>query len=104
MAKKVLGQSAPAATVLTDLYTVPATKETVGSTITVCNRATSTDKFRISVAVAGAGDATKQYIAFNTDISGENIVEVTVGITLATIDVVRCYSRDGNLSFNMFGD
>ena len=36
---KVLGQSNPAATTLTTLYTVPASTQTVISTITVANQA-----------------------------------------------------------------
>ena len=43
---KVLGQSNPAATTATTLYTVGAGKSAVVSTITVCNQAASAATFR----------------------------------------------------------
>jgi len=50
---KVLGQSNPAATTATTLYTVGAGKSAVVSTITVCNQAAATATFRIAVRVSG---------------------------------------------------
>ena len=38
---KVLAQSAPSATTNTDVYTVGATKQTIISTVTICNRSAS---------------------------------------------------------------
>ena len=40
---KVLGQSNPAATTATTLYTVPAATSAIASTITICNQSTSND-------------------------------------------------------------
>ena len=48
---KVLAQSAPAATTLTDVYTTPSLTSTTVSTLTVCNRGATAATFRISVAV-----------------------------------------------------
>ena len=101
-AYKVLGQSLPLATTLTDLYTVPASTSTVVSTIVVCNQGAATS-FRISVAVAGAVDATSQYLFRDTDIAANTTYTVTIGITLATTDKIRVYATLATLSFSAFG-
>lgn len=102
-AYKVLGQVAPSATTLTTLYTVPALTSTVVSSIVVANTSSSADTFRIAIEIAGAGDDIKQYLYRDITIPGNNTFEATMGITLATTDVVKCYSGSGNCSFNMFG-
>lgn len=99
---KVLGQANPAATTLTALYTVPALTTAVSSTITVCNQGVATS-FRISVAVAGAADAPKQYIAFDVDLALKEVRAFTLGVTLGAADVVRVYAGTATVSFNIFG-
>ena len=59
---KVLGQSAPSATTDTTLYTVPASTETVVSTIAVANRAATNATFRIAIRPDGASIANQHYI------------------------------------------
>lgn len=105
MASKVLGQQAPAAAnYTTALYTVPSGKSAISSTLVVTNRASTADTFRIRVAVANAADATRQYVAFDTQILPNSIVPLTLGITLAATDVVYAGSAAGNCSFQLFGD
>lgn len=53
IAYKVLGQEAPAAITATALYTVPASKSAVCSTLVVANRGVST-LFRVAIRPAGA--------------------------------------------------
>ena len=100
---KVLGQSAPTAANLTDAYTVPAATSAVVSTITVVNRSVTATAFRVSVAVAGAGDAVAQYLYYDMPIDGNDSFAATIGITLATTDVVRVYATLATLSFSLFG-
>lgn len=100
---KVLGQSNPSATTLTDAYTVPSATTTVISTITITNRSATATSFRISVAVAGAADDNKQYIAYDVPISGNETIAYTMGITLSAADIVRVYATLATLSFNIFG-
>jgi hypothetical protein len=100
---KVLGQVAPAATSLTTLYTVPAATYTVASSVVVCNRAATPTTFRISIAVAGAADATKQYLYYDVPISKNNTFVATIGMTLAATDLVRVYAGNANLSFTLLG-
>ena len=99
---KVLGQVNPAATTLTTLYTVPASTSATISSIVVCNQSTATT-FRISVQVAAAVDNAKQYLYYDVAIPANETFIATVGITLATTDVVKCYAGSANLSFNLFG-
>jgi hypothetical protein len=100
---KILGQSAPLATTLTNLYAVPALTSTVVSSIAVCNRSAVPTTFRISVARSGAGDATDQYLYYDLPIAGNDTFVATIGISLQTTDIVRCYATLATLTFNIFG-
>lgn len=100
---KVLGQSAPSATTLTDAYTVPASTQATVSSITVCNRSSTATSFRVSVAIAGAADANAQYLYYDVPIGGNDTFIATIGITLGAADVVRVYATLATLSFNLFG-
>jgi hypothetical protein len=100
---KVLGQSAPAVTTLTDLYTVPTGFSATISSITVCNRSATATTFRLSVAPLGAADATTQYLYFDQAIDGNSTYIATIGITLAVTDKIRVYAGTANLTFNAFG-
>ena len=100
---KVLGQSAPTAATLTDLYTVPAATQTTVSSITVCNRSATATTFRLSVAVAGAADATTQYLYYDVDINGNDTFTATLGITLGATDKIRCYATLATVTFTAFG-
>jgi len=99
---KVLGQSSPSATTNTDLYTVPASTSTVASTLVVCNRGTSTT-FRVAVRPAGATLADEHYIVYDNLLNQNDSVFLTLGITLATTDVVTVYTNSANVSFSLFG-
>jgi hypothetical protein len=99
---KCLGQSAPAATTSTDLYTVPAATKCVVSSIVICNRGAA-GTFRVSVAVAGAVLATKQYIYFDVSIAANETFIATIGLGLDSTDVIRVYASSGDMSFSAFG-
>jgi hypothetical protein len=100
---KVIAQSSPAAATLTTLYTVPAATQVVLSTIIVANRSATRTKFRIAVSPAGAAVANEHYIAYDVDIEGNDMQEITLGVTLTATDVVRVYATLATLSFNAFG-
>lgn len=100
---KVLGQSAPAATTETTIYTCPASTETVISTIVVCNRGNSSSSFRISVRPNGDTLANQHYIAYDAPISANDTVALTLGITVDASDVISVYGSSANLSFNVYG-
>ena len=101
--QKVLAQSKPSATTLTDAYTVPALTQATISTITVTNQSATATSFRISVAVAGLADTSKQYLYYDVAIAGNDTFACTFGITLGAADVVRVYATLATLSLNIFG-
>jgi glucose-6-phosphate dehydrogenase assembly protein OpcA len=104
MAKKVLGQSNPAATTLTTLYTVPSAKEAVVSTISVANLAATAATFRLAVRPAGATIANQHYIGYDITVGASDSTLITVGLTLATTDVISVYASTANVAFSAFGD
>jgi hypothetical protein len=100
---KVLGQSAPAATTDTTLYTVPSATETVISTIFVCNRGAVEATYRIAVRPNGATLANEHYIVFDAPVAAEETIAITTGITIDAADVVTIRASTADLSFNAFG-
>lgn len=100
---KVLGQSAPSATTATTLYTVPSATSTVVSTINVCNRGSSSDTFRVAVRPAGASLASSHYLAYDTVVPANDSISLTIGVSLATTDVITVYAGTANLTFAVFG-
>ena len=100
---KVLGQSNPAATTSTALYTVPALTQAIISTLTVCNQAATDATFRVSVSVNGATLSAKEYIAYQVVVPGSGFITLTLGVSLGAADVVRVYASSANLSFSAFG-
>lgn len=103
VAYKVLGQSAPSATTATTLYTVPSSTEAVVSTITVCNRGTSQQTYRISVRPNGDAQANQHYLFYDATIAAKHTATLTLGITLDAADVITVYNSSGDLSYNAFG-
>ena len=100
---KVLGQQNPSATTLTTLYTVPSSTSAVVSTLMICNQAAATATFRIAIRPAGATLDLKHYLSYDTVIPANDSIALTLGITLATTDVVSVYASTTTLSFSLFG-
>lgn len=100
---KILGQAALSATSNTDVYTVGVGKSATISTITVCNRASTSCTFRIQTAIAGAASNTAQYIFYDQQLEANSTYGITIGITLAATDVVRAYTDGASVSINIFG-
>ena len=101
---KVLGQSAPTNTNNQDLYTVPASTQTVISTIAVSNNSRFGTTGRIFVRPAGAAAATTNAIVFDTTFPGNSVTTLTLGITLSATDVITVQSGLANsLTFHAFG-
>lgn len=100
---KILGQTAPAATTETDLYTCPASTTTVVSTVVVANRSATAATFRVSASVDGAATANKDYLAYDVPLNGNETMAFTLGITIDASDKLRVYASTANLSFSAFG-
>jgi glucose-6-phosphate dehydrogenase assembly protein OpcA len=102
-AYKVLGQSTPAATTATTLYTVPAATSAVASSIVICNQNTTAQTYRVAIRPAGATLAGQHYLTYDASVQAKDTHTLTLGITLATTDVVTVYASATLLSFNLFG-
>lgn len=100
---KVLGQVNPSATTATTLYTVPASTQTVVSTISVCNQASTAATYRIAIRTGGAALSAEDYIVYGATVAASDSTFITVGVTLGATDVLTVYASSANLSFNAFG-
>jgi len=95
-----LGQQLPAATTLTDAYTVPSGKHATIKVI-ICNRGAAA-VVRLAHAVGGIADASKQYLLYDFPVDvGET--KVTDPFITAAGDVIRVYSDTGNVAFHVNG-
>lgn len=100
---KVLGQSNPSATTNTTLYTVPSATSTVVSSIIICNQTASAATYRIAVRPAGAAAAAQHWIVYGATVAASDSTVLTLGLTLATTDVITVYASSANLSFSAYG-
>lgn len=100
---KVLGQSNPSATTATTLYTVPASTQTVVSTIIVANLAATAATFRIAVRPDGTTLANQHYIAYDVTVGANDSTALTLGLTLGDTDVITVYASTVNLVFSAYG-
>lgn len=103
-AYKVLGQVVPTATTLTTLYTVPSATQAVISSVVITNQSATSTSFRVSIAVAGAADTPKQYVAYDVPVFGNDVVSLALGLTLGAGDVIRVYATLATVSFSAFGE
>ena len=109
-AYKVLGQAVPAVVTaagassnLTTLYTAPSATSAVVSSVTICNQSTSAQTYRVSVRVAGASDTPKQYVAYDISLPATATDTLTLGMTLATTDIVSIAASSTSVAFQAFG-
>ena len=98
---KVLAQSAPTAATATTLYT--ASNATIVSTLNASNIGGTQDTIRIAVRPAGATLANQHYIAYDVTVGASDSTVLTLGLTLATTDVITVYASTANLSFSAYG-
>lgn len=99
---KQLGQAKPGAATDADLYTVPASTQTVISSIVVCNTGAATT-FRLHSCANAAAAAVGNAIAYDTPIGANETIVFTIGLTIDAADVVRCRSLSGSVAFTASG-
>lgn len=102
---KILGQVAPVSASLVTLYTVPASTETVVSTISVCNRGaeSASATFRVAAIEGGGAVADQNYLVYNSGVNAEDTVFLQLGATLSAADTLNVYASSASLSFTAFG-
>jgi hypothetical protein len=100
---KVLGQSSPVAATLTTLYTVPGSTQTICSTLSICNQASTAATYRVAVRPAGATVAAQHYLVYDSSIPANDTITLTLGLSLATTDIISIYASTNTLSFHAYG-
>jgi hypothetical protein len=100
---KVLGQINPAANTTSTIYMVPSVTSAVISTVAICNQSTSATTFSITVQPSNAALLPKHYINYNTPLPANDTITLTIGITLATTDVLAGSAASSLVSFSAFG-
>lgn len=100
MASGILGQSAPTATTLTTLYTVPANNYAVVN-LAVVNRGSTATTVRVALAAA-ATPTNAEYIEFDSSVPGNGVLERT-GLVMDTGKRLVIYAGNANLSFSAYG-
>jgi len=101
---KILGQSEPANTNNTTLYTVPASRQAIVSTLTVCNTSTNDTTFRVFVVPSGGTAGSSNAIFYDGDLVANSTISFTLGLTLGAGDFVSVRtSTAGAVSFQAFG-
>lgn len=99
---KILGQSNPSATTETTLYTAAA--PAVVSSIVICNQTANAATYRIATRPSGDGSTTaKHWIVYGATVGASDSTALTLGLTLATGDLIRVYASTATLSFSAFG-
>ena len=99
----MLGQVNPSANTQTTAYTVPSATQAVISTIVVSNLGPTATTYRIAIQPAGASLIQKHYIAYDISVPALDSIAFTLGVTLATTDVISVMSFSGLVNFNIFG-
>ena len=101
---KILGQAAPANTSNADLYTVPASTESIISSLAVANVTATDATYRIYVRAGGAAAADSNALVKDGTATANTTTTIGIGISLAATDVVTVQSGTANsLTFHAFG-
>ena len=103
-AYKILGQSAPANTSNADLYTVPSATSAIVSSVTITNTTGTPANATIYIRKAGAAASATNTLVASQSIPGNSTVSYTIGLTLATTDVITVNTATASaLTFQAFG-
>jgi hypothetical protein len=100
MATGILGQSSPAATTNTTVYTVPAAT-TATFNVSIVNTSISTATVRLAIAATGT-PTTAEYLEYDTILPPNGVLERTGIVAQATENVVVYASATG-LSVSVYG-
>lgn len=99
---KILGQSNPAATTLTTIYTVPDAKAAVISSLIVCNQGAA-GSFRIAIIAASFTAAAKYYNYYDVALAANDTFAATLGISISNVDFIQVYASHANMGFSVYG-
>ena len=100
---KILGQKAPGAS-WTDLYTAGSAASAIISTVVICNTSAANRTFRLGVVPAtGVTPTTSGSLAYDSLVPANDSIVLTLGVTLAANNSLRCYGSTTDVGFSAFG-
>lgn len=100
MASGTLGQSAPAATTNTTIYTVPSGKVATFN-VSICNTNTTSVTIRLSISSTST-PSTSEYVEYNTTIPASGVLE-RGGLMASAGKLIVGYASETNVAFNVYG-
>jgi len=101
---KVLGQANPTtANTESILYTVPNGFMAFASVLSICNQGSVTSTCRVAVRPAGITSTAKTFILYDTYINPNDSLMMTLGLSLATTDVISVWAGTTSFSFVLSG-
>ena len=101
MASGVLGRVSLASTTNTTIYTVPAGTVAYAN-VNLANRPSASAAVRVAVAQTAAAPLDSEYIEYDTDISGNGVLERT-GLVLGAGYSIVAYSDKADVSVMAYG-
>lgn len=84
--------------VLTDLYTVPASRRALIKLVRATNRAGVAKTYRLAVSPLGAAIADAHYLAYDVSLAA-TVADEFGDFVMAAGDILRIYGADANVSF-----
>ena len=104
---KILGQIQTTANVLTTIYTVPASTNTVVTTITICNQSANTVSINVAANVSGSAVSTKNFIVSGYSLGAAEtlVLEPRISLNVGSILSANVTGANAvsNVSINAFG-
>ena len=100
MASGTLGQSAPAATTNTTVYTVPASKVATFN-VNICNRGSAASTVRLAIAATGT-PGSSEWIEYDATVNPYSVLERSGLMATAAKNIV-VYCGNANFTVNVFG-
>lgn len=100
---KVLGQALSIAGVRVPLYTAPMARQTVVSTITLCNQSNAAVTVGLSVHPSGLSANAKHHLLEGYSLAAKDTLMLTIGLTLGELHTISILSDSASVSATMFG-
>ena len=103
---KILGQVAGTNSISSynALYVVPASTNTVSSTIAICNTAATAATYRIGLtASANSSPALQEHIVYGASVPANDTVFLTLGVTMEAGKEILVASSASTVVFSVFG-
>ena len=99
----LLGQAKPAASIWTDIYTVPATTVATARVI-IANLGAADTTFRVALSKGGAAIADEHRVTGGDEPIKGDVSGSTIGFAISSGDIIRVFSGNGNLAFTATGE